>query len=156
MRRTASAAIGALLTAASSNSLRRACAQQAASRIGPGSRLGLVEPVEPGIGVRLQDAGEPGQVALGMLALAIGRVEERHRRRIGPAERPVVPDIAPQAADLRPLLGQHRHRGVVAVQPLGREDVGPDRQRPAASGWRPRHRPSPPACETSISTPSRA
>jgi hypothetical protein len=40
IRRTASAAIGALLTAASSNSLRRACAQQAASRIGPGLRFG--------------------------------------------------------------------------------------------------------------------
>ena len=40
IRRTASAAIGALLTAAISNSLRRACAQHAASRIGPGSRFG--------------------------------------------------------------------------------------------------------------------
>jgi len=39
MRRTASAAIGALETAASSNSFLRACAQQAVSRIGPGARF---------------------------------------------------------------------------------------------------------------------
>ena len=73
-----------------------------------------------------------------MLAAAVGRVEERDRRRIGPAERPVVPDIAPQPRDLRLLLGQHRHRGVVAVQALGREDVGPDlqHQRHQAGGRR--------------------
>src|SRR6476469_2690220 len=46
----------------------------------------LVEPVEPGIGVRLQDALKAGQVPLGMLAAAVGRVEARHRRRVGPAE----------------------------------------------------------------------
>jgi hypothetical protein len=39
MRRTASAAIGAVATAASSKNLRLACAQQAASRIGPGWRF---------------------------------------------------------------------------------------------------------------------
>ena len=97
---------------------------------------GLVEPVEPGIGVRLQDAGERGQVPLGMLAAAVGRVEERRCRRVGPGERPVVPDVGPQAPDLGPLLGQHRHGGVVGVQPLGREDVRPDRldQRHQAGG----------------------
>ena len=40
IRRTASAAIGAFETAAISNSFLLACAQQAASRIGPGARLG--------------------------------------------------------------------------------------------------------------------
>jgi hypothetical protein len=38
----------------------------------PRLTAGLVEPVEPAISVRLQEADEPGQVALGMDALAIG------------------------------------------------------------------------------------
>jgi hypothetical protein len=33
--------------------------------------IGRIEPVEPGIGVRLQDAGELSQVPLGMLASAV-------------------------------------------------------------------------------------
>jgi Recombinase zinc beta ribbon domain/Recombinase len=101
-----------------------------ARRLEDRSRLALrgVEPVEPGVGVRLQDAGEAGQVPLGMLATAIRGIEERDRWRIGPAERPVIPDVAPHVPDPGPLLGQHRDRGVIAVQPLGGEDVGPDRQ----------------------------
>jgi hypothetical protein len=38
----------------------------------PRLALRLVQPVEPGVGVRLQDAGEPGQVTLGVLADAVG------------------------------------------------------------------------------------
>ena len=76
-------AIGALLSRARSKNLRRACAQHAASTIGPGLRRGLVEPVEAGIGVGLHQPGVAGQMLLGMLAAAIGRVEEDRRRRIG-------------------------------------------------------------------------
>src|SRR4051794_3133041 len=90
--------------------------------------LRVVEPVEAGVGVRLRDAGEAGQVALGVLALAVGGIEERDRRRVGPGERPVVPDVAPHVPGPGPPLRQHRDRGVVAVQPLGREHVRPDRQ----------------------------
>src|SRR4051794_41350991 len=38
----------------------------------PGFALRVIEPVEAGIGVRLQDAGEPGQMPLGVRAAAIG------------------------------------------------------------------------------------
>ena len=79
-----------------------------------------------------------------MDALAIGRVEERRCRWSGPGEGAVVADIDPQAADPGPLLGQHRDRGVVAVQPLGREDVRPDQPRPAASERRPQRPPNRP------------
>jgi hypothetical protein len=37
----------------------------------PRLALRVVEPVEPGIGVRLQDAGEPGQMLFGMLAASV-------------------------------------------------------------------------------------
>ena len=74
--------------------MRRPCAQHAASMIGPGF-VGLVELVEPGIGVGLQDSGVAGQVLRGMLAAAIRRVEEHRRRRTGAAERPVVAHIGP-------------------------------------------------------------
>ena len=96
MRSIASIAIGAFCSRARSKNLRRPCAQQAASMIGPALRVGLVEPVEPGIGIRLHQAGIAGQVPLGMLAAAVGRVEERRRRRVGSAERPVVAHIGPQ------------------------------------------------------------
>jgi hypothetical protein len=43
-----------------------------------------VEPVEPGIGIRLHQAGVARQMTLGMLAAAVGRVEERRRRWIDP------------------------------------------------------------------------
>jgi hypothetical protein len=53
--------------------------EQFASRVGPARcledrprlPLRLVEPVEPGVGVRLQDAGEFSQVPLGMFASAV-------------------------------------------------------------------------------------
>jgi hypothetical protein len=61
----------------------------------PRLALWLVDPVEPSIGICLQDTSEGGEVPLGMLTAAIRGVEERDRGRIGPAERPVVPNIAP-------------------------------------------------------------
>ena len=63
------------------------------------------------------------QMPLGMLLPPVARgVIERGRRR-GPAKRPVVADIDPDAAGDRLALGQDRHRGVVAVQPLGRQNM---------------------------------
>ena len=55
-----------------------------AGRLDDLSRLavGLVQSVEPGIGVRLHQAGVAGQMLFGMLAAAVARVEEHRRRRI--------------------------------------------------------------------------
>ena len=47
--------------------------------------VGRVEPLEPGIGVRLQDSGEAGQVALGVLTDPVGRIERFHAERGYPA-----------------------------------------------------------------------
>ena len=46
-----------------------------------GLARGMIEIVEPGIGVGLQDAGIAGQMAGRMFAAAIARVEEHRRRR---------------------------------------------------------------------------
>jgi hypothetical protein len=88
--------------------------------------LRLVKPVEPGIGVGLQDTGEAVEVALGMLARAVLRVEEYRGRRIRPGEGAVVADVGPHPARPRPALGQNRDRRVIAMHPLGGEHVGAD------------------------------
>ena len=58
-----------------------------------------------------------------MLAAAIARVIEHRRRRRRPAERPIVAHIDPTSPGIGLALGQDRHRRVVAVQPLGGEDM---------------------------------
>lgn len=63
---------------------------------------------------------------LRMLSATIRRVEEHGRRRIGTAERAVVAHTGPESAGPGPALGQDRHRGVVRVDALGSEDMGPD------------------------------
>jgi hypothetical protein len=80
----APAAIGALSIRARSKNLRRACAQHIASVMGPGLACGVVEPVEPGVGVRLHQARIAGQVFLGVLAAAVWGVKERRSGRAGP------------------------------------------------------------------------
>ena len=95
MRLTASAAIGALLSRARSKNLRLPCAQHAASMIGPGFAVGLVELGEAGVGVGLHQSGVARQVLLGMLAATITRIEEHRRRRIGPGKRAVIAHIGP-------------------------------------------------------------
>ena len=66
---------------------RRTCAAHAPSRrprrSAPACGAASIEPVEPGIGIRLHQAGIARQMLLGMLAAAVGRVEECRRRRIG-------------------------------------------------------------------------
>ena len=120
---------------ASSKNLRRAWAQQAASRIGAPRSLGVVQLAVAAIGVGLQDAAPARQMLLGMLARAVARVEEHRRRWCPAAERPVVAYIGPTSAGDGLALGQHRHRRVVAVQTLGGQHMG---QKPLMQ--RPQHR----------------
>src|SRR5262245_37113237 len=63
-------------TSASSKNLRRPCAQ--ATGLGDRSWLsvGLVEPIESGVSIGLQNPGIFAQVTLGMLGRAIARIEE--------------------------------------------------------------------------------
>jgi hypothetical protein len=93
------------------------------SRLGDraGSAVGGVELVEPGMGVGLQDALVAGQVPPRVFTGAVARVAEHRRRRRRSGEGPVVADIGPEPAGDGPALRQHRHRGVVAVQPRGAE-----------------------------------
>ena len=85
--------------------------------------VGLIQLAVAAVGIGLQDATPIGQVLLGMLAGPVARVEEHRGRWCPPAERPVVAHIGPTSADDGLALGQHRHRGVVAMQPLGGQDV---------------------------------
>ena len=103
-----------------------ACAQHAASIERSRPSVRRVEPIEPGIGVRLQDAGIAVEMTFGMLAGPIARVVEHRRRRVAPAERPVVAHIDPGPTGRGLALGQHRHGGVVAVHALAGEHMGAD------------------------------
>jgi hypothetical protein len=89
----------------------------------PGGAVGIVEAVIAAIGVGLQDTAKHIQVMLGVRAGPIARGVEEGRRRIGAAERPVVPDVGPDPAGRRLALGQDRHGRVVGVQPLGRQHM---------------------------------
>jgi hypothetical protein len=107
--------------------------------VAPARRLGdrprfagwSVEVVEPRIRIGLKDPAIPGEVSARMLAGAVARVDVDRSRRTGSlevraAEGTVVTDVGPQPAGHRPALGQHRHRGVVAVDALGRQDMAAD------------------------------
>ena len=86
----------------------------------------VVEFIEPGIGVRLQDARIQGKVAARMRAAAITRIMEHGGRCGGTAERAVVAHVGPEAPGDGFRARQHRHRGVVAVDALGREHMRTD------------------------------
>ena len=63
---------------------------------------------------------------VGVLAVAVARVEEQRCGRVGTGERPIVPDISPYPANDSLVFGEHRHGRVVAVQTFGGEHVPAD------------------------------
>ena len=83
----------------------------------------LVQPVESRIGVRLHQAGVIRQMPFGVLAAAVGGIEEGRGRRIASAKGPVIAHIDPQSPRARLALGQHRYGGVVGMDALGREPM---------------------------------
>ena len=60
--------------------------------------------------------------------LPVGREVEQRGRRRAAGEGAVVADIGPEPRGLRPAARQQRHRRVVAVEPLGRQHMGPDQR----------------------------
>src|SRR5215213_8406677 len=78
------------------------------------------------VGIGLQDAAEAVKVTLGVRTGAVARriVEGRWRRPA--AKGPIVSDIGPDAPRHGLALGEDRHRGVVAVQAMSRQNVSLD------------------------------
>jgi hypothetical protein len=89
----------------------------------PWLAVSKIEPIVAAIGVGLQNAAPARQMAFGMFAGAIARGVEQRRRRVRSAERLIVTDINPDPAGFRLALGEDGNRGVVAVQPLGGQNV---------------------------------
>jgi hypothetical protein len=85
--------------------------------------VGKIEAVIAIERVGLQNAGVAGQMPLGMLARSIARSVEQSRRRILAPEWPVVAHVDPDPAGLSVALGEDRHGGVVAVQPIASQDM---------------------------------
>ncbi len=92
----------------------------------PRFAVSQIELVVTVIGVGLQDAGVSRQMGLWMLALPIARVVKHRCGGPGAAERPVIANINPAAPSVRLALRQHRHCGVVPVQPFGGHYMGLD------------------------------
>jgi hypothetical protein len=88
-----------------------------------GPAIGKVEAIVAVERVGLQNAGIAGQMPLGMLARPVARGVEQRRRRILAAKRPVVADIHPNPPGFRLAFRENRHGGVVAVQPIGRQNM---------------------------------
>ncbi|MCY1312682.1 hypothetical protein D9M70_631250 [compost metagenome] len=102
----------------------------------PGLTVRCEQPVVTGIGVGLQDAGEAAQVLVGVIARAVSRSPEQHRRRIGAAEGPIVADIDPSPAGFGLALRQDRDRGIIAMEAFGCHDMALDQgmERPQRRG----------------------
>jgi hypothetical protein len=92
----------------------------------PRAATAIVEFGEPGIGVGLQNPSPARKMAPRMFAAAVAGVKEQRHRRVMTTERPVVVDISPQPPGDGLVLGQHRHRRVVAVQPVGGQHMAAD------------------------------
>jgi hypothetical protein len=60
---------------------------------------------------------------LRMLAASIPRIVEHRRRRAGSTKGFVVGDVDPTSGDVGLAGGKDGDGGVIAVEPLGREDV---------------------------------
>lgn len=88
-----------------------------------GERTGIAAHLEQrviaAIGVGPQNAAKGLQMSLGMFLPPIARGIVKCRRRRLPAQRPVIPDIGPNAARIGLAAGQDRHCGVVSMKPLG-------------------------------------
>ena len=93
-----------------------------------GFGVGLVQGVEAGEAVGLENAVETLHEGPWMLALAIGAVEVDHRRRIGALIGPAIPHDHPHAAFLGLLQSgiEHRDDGVIAMQMGCRQRRLPD------------------------------
>ena len=96
----------------------------------PGSWSGrdLVQRLEAGIAVGLQEAGERRHVRGRVLGATVWAVEISRGRRGFAAERPIVADIDPKPSGFGPPKSwfQHRNRGVVTMDLLGGKDVFAD------------------------------
>jgi hypothetical protein len=110
--------------------------EEVASRMRParcfddrsGSTTRIIEPVEPGISVRLHQPHVAGEMLFRMLGAAIRRIEEDGRRRIATAERPVVVYTGPEPPSAGFSFGEHWHGRVVGVDALGSEHMRADQE----------------------------
>ena len=100
---------------------------------GPGLSGGMVEIVEPGIGVCLQDPAIAREMPGGVRTTAVAGGVEQGGGGCRATKWPIVAHVGPEPADRRPGFGQHRHRGVVAVDAHGDENVAADQLHRGAS-----------------------
>jgi len=78
-----------------------------------------IEPIEPGIGIGLQNAGVIGQMAFGMDGFSISGIAKHRRGRVRVTKRRIITHIGPKTPDIGAARRQHRHGGIITMQPLG-------------------------------------
>src|SRR3954447_18043823 len=92
-----------------------------------GSARRLVEAVVAAIGISLQNARKIAKVMLRIFTSAIPRGIVERRRWCAAVKGSVVANIRTDTARRGFALGEYRHRGVVTMQTLGRQNVGFDK-----------------------------
>ena len=122
-----------IASAATGDSMRHVQIVKLSAHVRPAGRFlnapAFVHRIESRVAIRLQRACEIAKVRLRMLALAIRRIGEPHRRWCCVSRRPIVAHIRPQPSGFCFSISrrQHRNRRVVGVQ-LGRaQHVTPQR-----------------------------
>src|SRR6202034_424065 len=100
-----------------------------------GFATGCIEIIEAGISISLQDPAIACKMSAWMLAGAIARVEEHGGRLRRTTERAIVTYVNPETTGDGLPPGEHRYRGVVAMDTFGSQHVTMDQ----GHQWRQRH-----------------
>ena len=85
-----------------------------------------IEVVLAAVGIGLQYALPPGEIPVRMGHFPVTREVEQRGWRRRATKGPVISDIGPEPRCLRPSLRQEAGCGVVALQALGCQNMGPD------------------------------
>ena len=146
-----SAAMRSIASAATGDLMRDVQVVELSAHMRPAGRFlnapGFVHRIESRVAIGLQRAREIAEVRLRMLALAIRRVGEPHRRRCCVSRGAVIAHIGPQPPGFCFSISrrQHRNRRVVGVQLRRAQHVTPQRFHQRRKQLRSCRPPSPPA-----------
>ena len=89
---------------------------------------GRMKLIEPGISIGLEDPAVVSQMLLRVLSGSVRRVKEQGRWRCRSGERSIIANIGPQSSGDRSAFGQHRNRGVIAMQSFCHHHMQPSQR----------------------------
>ena len=78
-----------------------------------------IEPVEPGISIRLQNAGVIGQMPFGVDGFSVSGIAKHRRGRVRATKGRIITHIGPKPPHIGAARSKHRHGGVITMKSLG-------------------------------------